>query len=446
MGNTKTFSMGGIHPDDKKLTADIIIESFPLVDKVYISMSQHIGAPSEPIVAVGDKVKVGQLIAKPSGFVSAAIHSSVSGTVSAIGPYKDIVGNLVNTITISVEGDVWDETINRSSQLNKDIKLSKEEILKTIADKGIVGLGGASFPTHIKLTPPPGKKAGCLIINCAECEPYITSDYRLMIEHSDEILVGASIMMKALGVDKCYLAIEDNKQSAIRVLSDKSIEYPNIKVVTLQKKYPQGGEKQLIDAVIGQKVPSKGLPIDTGAVVQNCATAFAVYEAVQKNKPLIDGVITITGDNLLNRKNLLVRVGTPIEKLIEYVGGIPDTVDKIISGGPMMGKAISNISAAVVKSSSSILMLAEEQTKRNEESNCIRCGKCIEVCPMGLEPYLLNKLSRNLDYVELENNKVYDCVECGSCMYTCPACIPLLDYIRISKSEVMKIMRSRPKK
>jgi len=442
----KTFRMGGVHPHDDKISKNATIEIFPPLDKAYISMSQHIGAPAKPIVKVGDYVKVGQLIGEKAGFISANIHSSVSGTVTAIKPYADLAGKMVNTIFIDVEGDEWEEKIDRSPELAKEIRFNKEEIIKRIEECGIVGMGGASFPTNVKLSPPPGKIAEFLIINGVECEPYLTSDYRMMMEYPDEILVGASILMKALDVKKGFIAIEENKREAIELLKSKQEDYPGIKIVPLKKKYPQGGEKQLIDAVVGRQVPSKGLPIDAGAVVQNCATAFAVYEAVQKHKPLFEGVITITGLHAPAQKNYKLRVGTPLEKVAEYAGGIPDSVAKLISGGPMMGKAIFNMSAASVKSSSSILMFTKEETIRKEESNCIRCGKCIEACPMGLEPYMLYKLAKTKDYDQLEKDLVYDCIECGCCLYTCPANIPLLDLIRVAKSDVMGIIKSRPKK
>ena len=408
-------------------------------------MSQHIGAPATPIVQKGDKVLTGQLIATSSGFISANIHSSVSGTVSAIEPYPDLAGNMVMHVIVDVEGDQWDESIDRSEEIVKDIKLTPQEILKRIADCGVIGMGGASFPTHVKLSPPPGKKAEILIINGVECEPYITSDYRIMVERPEEILIGARIMMKALGVSEGYIGIEVNKPKAIDVMKSFSASYPEIKVVPLKKKYPQGGEKQLIDAVTGRKVPSMGLPIDTGVVVQNCATALAVYEAVQKNKPLFEGVVTVTGDCTEQQRNFLLRVGTPIDALLNSVGRLPKDAAKLISGGPMMGKAVSNISAATVKSTSSLLVLTSEQTLRKEEGECIRCAKCAAACPMGLEPFLLNKLARAGRYADLERERVYDCIECGCCMYTCPANIPLLDYIRISKADVLKILRSRPK-
>lgn len=441
-----TFSMGGVHPDDNKISANCAIENFPILDRAYISMSQHLGAPSEPIVQKGDKVKVGDMIAKKTGFVSANIHSSVSGTVAGIEMIKDLAGNNVKAVVIDVEADEWNESIDRSDKIEREITLSPEAIISCIEDNGIVGLGGASFPTHIKLSPPPGKKAECIIINGAECEPYLTSDYRILLERTEEILIGATIMMKALGVTKGYIGIEDNKPQAIKKVASIISQYPEIKLVPLKKKYPQGGEKQLIDAIIHKKVPSMGLPIDTGAVVQNCGTALAVYEAVQKHKPLFEGIVTVTGKCYPQQRNFRLRVGTPISKLIDAIGGMPDAAAKVISGGPMMGKAIANINAPTVKSSSAILVLNKEETKRVEESNCIRCGKCIDACPMGLEPYLLNKLARLGKMDELETNKVYDCIECGCCMFTCPAHLYLLDYIRVAKSDVIKIMKSRPKK
>ena len=441
----KTFSIGGVHPCDSKISAGAAIENFPIPEVAYISMSQHLGAPAEPVVAAGDKVKTGQLIAKANGFISAPVHSSVSGTVKSIEMVKDLAGNLCKAVIIDVEGDEWMEEIDRSEDIVREIKLDQKEIIARIAECGIVGLGGATFPTNVKLSPPPGKKAEFLIINGAECEPYLTSDYRVMIEMPEQVLIGAAIMMKALGVTKGFVGIEENKPEAIRVLNGYSEKYPDIQIVPLKKKYPQGGEKQLIDAVVGRQVPSMGLPIDTGAVVQNVGTALAVYEAVQKNKPLFEGILTVTGECCPQQRNFKHRVGTPISKIIEAVGGVPEEAVKVISGGPMMGKAMCNIDAPTLKGSSSVLFLTEKQTKRKEEGNCIRCAKCVSVCPMGLEPYLLNKLGRAGRMDDLEANRVYDCIECGCCSFTCPAYIPLLDMIRLAKGQVMRIMRSRPK-
>ena len=442
----KTFRIGGVHPHDNKISAEAAIEVFPAIETAYVSMAQHLGAPATPVVAVGDKVLVGQVIAEPSGFISGYVHSPVSGTVKKIEPRADIAGNLVPHIEITVEGDEWMENIDRTPDIIREIPYTAEEIIAKVKNAGIVGLGGASFPTHVKLAPPKDKKAECLILNGTECEPYLTSDDRIMRERPEEILLGGVIMMKALGVTRGYVGIEENKPAAIASMTEAAKAYPQIEVVTLKKRYPQGGEKQLIDAVIRRQVPSGGLPIETGAVVQNVGTSLAVYEAVQKNKPLIDNVITVTGKCLPVQHNYKVRIGTPMSKILEVAGGVPEKAAKLISGGPMMGRAIANPDVATVKANGAILLLTEEETRRRPESNCIRCSKCASACPMGLEPWLLNKLGRAGLHAELEQERVYDCIECGCCSFTCPAGIPLLDVIRISKAEVMKIMRSRPKK
>ena len=409
----KTFRIGGVHPHDNKISAEAAIEIFPAIETAYVSMAQHLGAPATPVVAVGDHVKVGQVIAEPAGFISGFVHSPVSGTVKSIGPRADIAGNLVPHVEITVEGDEWMEDIDRSETVVKDIPFTPEEIIEKVKKAGVVGLGGASFPTHVKLAPPKDKKAECVILNGTECEP----------------------------------CIEENKPAAIASMTEAAREFPQIEVVVLKKRYPQGGEKQLIDAVIRRQVPSGALPIDTGAVVQNVGTSLAVYEAVQKNKPLIDNVITVTGGCLPVQHNYKVRIGTPMSKILEVAGGVPEKAAKVISGGPMMGRAIANLDAATVKANGAILVLTEAETRRKPESNCIRCAKCASACPMGLEPWLLNKLSRaGGRFDELEKERVFDCIECGCCSFTCPAQIPLVDMIRISKAEVMKIMRSRPKK
>ncbi len=451
----KTFSIGGVHPDDKKISAGCAIEVLPAPKTVYISMSQHLGAPATPTVSAGDKVKVGQVIGEPAGFISAFVHSSVSGTVKSVGPYKDLAGNAVTHVAIEVEGDEWMEGIDTSDTLVTEIPEDTEFIVDRIKGNGVVGLGGATFPTNVKLCPPPGKKADILILNGAECEPYLTSDYRIMIEKSRQIVVGAALMKHVLGVQHVVIGIEENKPEAIAKMKEAVLElsagssdYAGIEVMTLKKKYPQGGEKQLIDAVTHRQVKSMGLPIDVGAVVQNVATSLAVYEAVQKNKPLIDNTLTVTGECFPKQSNVLVRVGTPLSYIVDSLGGIPENAAKAISGGPMMGKAISNMDAATLKGTSSILFLTEEQTRRKEETNCIRCGKCVEACPMGLEPFLLNKLARNGMMDELEQNAIQDCIECGCCLYSCPANIPLLDVIRIAKGQVIRAIKSRtaPKK
>ncbi|MCR5351272.1 MAG: electron transport complex subunit RsxC [Bacteroidales bacterium] len=442
-----TFSMGGVHPHDSKYARERAIEELPLPQTVYVSMAQHLGAPAKPLVAVGDSVKVGQVIAEPGGFISAFVHSPVSGTVKAIAPRKDLAGNFVMHVEIAVEGDEWDPAIDRSQDLVTAIPEDKAQILDKIKAAGVVGLGGATFPAHVKLNPAPGKVAECLILNGAECEPFLTSDFRIMLERPKEIVIGAAIMQKVLGGCRCVIGIEENKPEAIASMSAavRELGYAGIEVQTLKKRYPQGGEKQLIDAVMRRQVKSGGLPIDVGAVVQNVGTSLAVYEAVQKNKPLITNVLTITGDNLPveRQHNYLFRIGMPLSWIVEQAGGVPESAAKLISGGPMMGKAIANLDATTVKGSSSVLYLSEGTTRRKQATSCIRCGKCADACPMGLEPFLLNRLYKAADLEGLEANAAQDCIECGCCLYSCPAYIPLLDNIRQAKGQVMGVIRGR---
>ncbi len=442
-----TFRIGGVHPDDAKVSRGCAIEVLPLPQTVYISMAQHLGAPAKPVVAVGDSVKAGQLIAEAGGFISANVHSSVSGKVKSIAPRKDIAGNNVLHVEITVEGDEWAEGIDLSDTLVTEIPGDRAAILDRIKACGVVGLGGATFPTHVKLNPAPGSVAECLIINGAECEPYLTSDFRIMLERPKEIVVGAAIMEKVLGDCRCVIGIEENKPEAIESMSKAVAElgYPGIEVLSLKKKYPQGGEKQLIDAVMRRQVKSGGLPISVGAVVQNVATSLAVYEAVQKNKPLVTNVMTITGDCLPVEKqhNYQFRIGMPLSYIAEYAGGVPEGAAKIISGGPMMGRAVANMDACTVKGSSSLLYLSEGATKRSEPGNCIRCGRCADACPMGLEPFFLYKLARVGDMDQLEANAVQDCISCGCCQFSCPAFLPLLDQINIAKGQVLGILKAR---
>ena len=446
----RTFSMGGVHPNDAKISRDCKIETLPTPPTVYIAVAQHIGAPAKPVVAVGDKVKAGQVIAEPGGFMSAYIHSSVSGTVKSIGPRKDLSGNNQMVVEIAVEGDEWMEGIDRTDTLITEIPQDPKAIIEKIKLGGVVGLGGATFPTHVKLSPPPGKKCEMLIINGCECEPFLTSDFRTLLEKGEQVVIGTAIIKKALGVDKATIAIEDNKPEAIehitKVVAEmkaKSSDYAGIEVLPLMKKYPEGGEKQLIDAVMHRQVESGGLPIDVGAVVDNVCTALAVYEAVQKNKPLVDNSVTVTGECFPHQANLLVRVGTPLSYIIDYLGGVPADAAKVISGGPMMGKAIANLDAATLKGTGGILFLTEKQTRRMPESSCIRCGKCADACPMGLEPFLLNRLYKAGNTEALEANAVQDCIMCGCCLYSCPAGIPLLDAISQARGQVMGIMKAR---
>ncbi len=443
MNMLKTFSKGGVHPPENKISAGKSIEILPLPQKVSIPVSQHIGAPANVLVAKGDKVKVGQVIAQSSGFVSANIHSSVSGTVESIDAVLDSSGYKRQAITITVEDDEWIESIDRSTELKKDIQLNAQDIIKRINESGIVGLGGATFPSHVKLSVPAGKKAEVLIINGVECEPYLTSDHRLMLEKGHEMMVGIQILMRALNVEKALIGIENNKPDAIKYLKSIAGEYKGVEVHGLKVKYPQGGEKQLIKALINREVPSGGLPIDIGAVVHNVGTAFAVYEAVQKNKPLFERVVTVTGKNLPKTANYIVRIGTSVAELIAAAGGLPDDTGKVVNGGPMMGKALTSTDVPVTKGTSGIIVFQSKESQRKTDSACIRCAKCVSVCPMGLEPYLLNRLSQRMMFENMEHEHVLDCMECGSCSFECPANLPLLDYIRLGKAEVNKIIRSR---
>ena len=439
----KTFPKGGIHPPENKLTASKPIVILPLPKSVTVPLSQHIGAPATPAVAKGDSVKTGQLIASANGFVSANIHSPVSGKVNKIEAVTDTTGYKQMAIVIDVEGDEWIEGIDRTPDLIKEVTLSREEIIERCCQAGLVGQGGATFPTSIKLTVPAGKKCDMLIINGVECEPYLTSDHRIMLEKGHEVLVGVTIMMKALGVSKAVIGIEANKPDAINHLTAISREFTGISVQPLKVKYPQGGEKQLIKACAGREVPSGGLPIDVGIVVQNVGTAFSVYEAVQKNKPLIERVVTVTGKSVREPGNFLVRIGSPVSALIEAVGGMPDDTGKIVNGGPMMGKAIAITDVPVTKGTSGIILFPEKESRRDEVQPCIRCGKCSSVCAMGLEPWLISAASEKGIYEKAEKERITDCMECGACAYTCPAKRPLLDYIRLGKATVIRMARER---
>lgn len=444
----KTFRLGGVHPHDYKISRDAAIRMFDVPGTVTIPLGQHIGAPATAVVKKGDKVLVGDVIGTATGFVSANIHSSVSGTVTSVDAVPD-GGNLRKpAVTIAVEGDEWNPSIDRSETLVRECTLEPKEIIAKIAAAGVVGLGGATFPTQVKLSVPPGKTAEMLIINGVECEPYLTADYRLMLERGEELLVGCEILMRALGVGKCYIGIENNKPEAIANLKAliSANGYEGIEVVPLKMKYPQGGEKQLIAAITRREVPSGALPIDVGAVVQNVGTTYAVYQAVQKNRPIVDRVVTVTGKLLSTPSNLLVRIGTPISALIEACGGMPADTGKVINGGPMMGRAMANIDAPVTKGTSGVLLMDEKSSVRGTEMPCISCAKCVEVCPMGLEPYLIYKLSKLGLYDRLERERTADCIECGCCSFTCPSNLPLLDYIRLGKAETMKLIRARQAK
>ena len=439
----KTFTMGGVHPPENKLAEKQAIERLDPPISVAIPLAQHLGVPAEPVVSRGDQVKTGQRIAKGEAFISAHIHSSVSGKVKKVDAVVDASGYRKKAIIIDVEGDEWEEGIDRDEGLQKQCDLDAKEIMKKVQEAGIVGMGGATFPSHVKLNVPKGKKAEYLIINGVECEPCLTADHRLMMEKGEEILVGIQLQMKALGVNQAIIGIEQNKPDAIQHLTKLAADYEGITVQALEVKYPQGAEKQLIKALINREVPSGKLPIEVGCVVHNVGTAFAVYEAVQKNKPLIERVVTVSGTSVKKPSNFMARIGTPVSALIEAAGGMPEDTGKVINGGPMMGKALNDLEVPVTKGTSGILIFTENESSRPPEQNCIRCARCLTICPMGLEPYLLAPLAEKQRLEECEDERIMDCMECGSCLYICPSAKPLLDHIRVGKTRVGKMIRER---
>lgn len=430
----RTFPKGGIHPPENKLTSSKPIKRLPVPKVVYVPISQHIGIPAEIIVDRKEKVEIGQVIAKSGGFVSSNIHSPVAGTVTKLDKIVDTRGYKQQCIVIRT--DQKDETNFQETDLPllKEISLQPEEILQRISDFGIVGLGGATFPAHVKLNIKGDKKLDCLIINGVECEPYLTADHRLMLEKGEEILVGIRILMRALHVDRAIIGIENNKRDAIENFKMLAVSDPGIQIAALQVKYPQGGEKQLVRALLKREVPKNGLPLDVGVVVHNVGTIFAIYQAVQHHRPLMERVVTVTGKKLENPSNFWVRIGTPISDLIDAVGGIPEDTRKIVSGGPMMGRALKNTDVPVTKGTSGILVIPADEASRGTPKNCIRCGECVDVCPMGLEPHLLMNLSEKGMYEKAAGEDIMTCIECGSCSYVCPSHRPLLDYIRFGKT------------
>ena len=435
----KTFPKGGIHPPENKITSTKSIKRMSVPKVVYVPISQHIGIPAEIIVDVKEQVEIGQVIAKSGGFVSSNIHSPVAGTITKLDKIIDTTGYKKQCIVIRT--DVKNEANFQDIEypLKKEIELEPKDILKKINDFGIVGLGGATFPAHVKLSVKEGTTLDHLVINGVECEPYLTADHRLMLEKAEEIIVGIKILMHALHIDKAIIGIENNKQDAIAIFKKLTSDEKGIKVAALQVKYPQGGEKQLVRALLNREVPKNGLPLDVGVIVHNVGTIYAIYEAIQHNKPLIERVVTVTGKKLENASNYWVKIGTPITDLVNEVGGLPEGTRKIVNGGPMMGKAIKNTDVPVTKGTSGILVISEDEASRGEQKNCIRCGECVEVCPMGLEPHLLMNFSEKGLFEKASDEDIMTCIECGSCSYVCPSHRPLLDYIRFGKNIVKKL-------
>lgn len=437
---------GGIHPPYRKeYTNNKPLEKAKDPKVVYISMQQHIGAPAKPIVKLGDVVCVGQKIGEMQGFVSANIHSSVSGTVIGI---KDIdVPGGVSTCVI-IEND-FKNAVHESVKPKGSLEsLTKEEIIESIKEAGIVGMGGATFPTHVKISPPPDKKIDFVILNGAECEPYLTADHRLMIENPEDVVFGLQVLMKALNVDKGYIGIEVNKPDAIEAITKVASKINNIEVVGLEVKYPQGAEKQLIYACTNREVPSGGLPMDAGAVVNNVGTAAQIAKTIKTGMPLVERITTITGNCIQEPKNLVTKVGTLFSEIIEECGGLKTDkkVGKIIMGGPMMGIAQYTTNIPTNKGTSGILCLDEAEATIPKPNNCLRCGKCLDVCPAFLQPLYISAYSLKGDFESSEKFRALDCIECGSCSFICPARRPLLQSIRVAKKEIIALKRKQSNK
>ena len=442
----KTFGKGGIHIPEYKLTAGSPIIDIPAPREVVVTFSQHIGAMAVCCVKPGEHVKRGQVIAQANGMVSANVHTPITGKVKTIGKWKTALGYTSDTVTIvaSDEDVAFDAENGFVGRTDEEVAaLSADEIKDIVAEAGIVGLGGATFPTKVKLAPPPGMKAEILILNGAECEPFLTNDHALMLSCPKEIIEGIKFLMRASGVKRAVIGIEDNKRDAIELLKNNLMGETEISVMPLKTKYPQGGEKQLIKAVTGREVPNGALPIAVGAIVQNVATAYAVYRAVKLGEPLISRIVTVTGKNVANPGNFKVYLGTPLKTVIDAAGGIPENTGKIVLGGPMMGRAIVSIDAPTIKGVSGVLMIPEDEAKRGKEEPCIRCAECVKACPMGLEPYLLMPLTENKEWDLLNAHNVRNCIECGCCAYSCPSNRPLLDFIRLGKFKVNEIARAK---
>ena len=435
---------GGVHPDDSKsLSANSRIKELDAPEIVRIPLSQHIGAPSKHVVKEGDYVKVGQMIGEAGGFVSAPIHSSVSGTVKRIDKFISAPFGIPAPM-IEIENDGKYKSIDFEeceNYLEEDPKV----LLKKIQNAGIVGMGGATFPTHVKLSPPPDFKIDTFIANGAECEPYLTADYRLMLEEPEKIIEGIKIVMRILGVEKSYIAIESNKPDCIKKMEELT-KSENIDVVELPKKYPMGAEKQLIYTITGREVPSGGLPMHVGCVVQNVGTLAAIYEAVRFGIPLIRRITSVTGEGIKKPSNFKVRIGTLTSYLIENAGGLKPGVMKIISGGPMMGFAQYTTEFPITKGSSGILALRENKVKITDYRACIKCGACVRACPMRLIPSKMSILIENNLFEEADRTDVLDCIECGSCAYVCPSHRPLVHFFRLGKAKAMEIRRAKQKK
>lgn len=428
---------GGVHPQDNKdLSRDKPIEPLPVPQRLVVPLSQHIGAPCEPVVSPGDSVKKGQKIGEAKGFVSVPVHAPTSGKVLKIGDFPHPLGKPLPAVEIESDGlDQWTDEVHGQEDF---ISLSPDDLRSIIREKGIVGMGGATFPTHVKLSPPEGKAIDTLIINGTECEPYLTADFRLMVEEPEKVIGGMRIMMAILGVERVFLAIEDNKPEAIDEMRKILGNEPYAAVVALEVKYPQGAEKQLIKTLVNREVPSSGgLPMDVGVLVQNVGTAASIDQAVRLGIPSIERVVSVTGEGIREPKNLRVRIGTSIGILLEACGGLTEGPGKLILGGPMMGISQYTTDVPVIKGTSGVVVLPPSQVHVEEAQTCIRCGTCVSVCPMNLLPNILGVFATQGLFEHAEKHYVLDCIECGSCGFACPARIPLVHLIRYAKAEVM---------
>ena len=443
--SSKTFH-GGVHPKEyKELTEHLKFEYFPLPDQIILPLSQHLGKEALLQVKKGDDVTAGQLVASAEGFISAPVHSSVAGKVMSVGKEQTSSGFPKNSIVIKRNGTIESESMTKEfllPSLNHEA-ITPDEIRERVALAGIVGQGGAAFPTSVKLSPPKDKIIDVVILNGCECEPYLTRDYRFMVERPDDLISGLKLIMKALDVKRGVIGIENNKPEAIELLSNKIKFEPGLEVVSLKTKYPQGAEKMLIKAVTGKEVPPGKLPMDVGAVIQNIGTAIAIHDAIVKGEVLITAALTVSGKGIKNPKNLIVPVGTSIQSVIDFCGGVTDDAVKIVVGGPMMGVAQFDLHAPVMKATSGILVLTKDEVAENPETPCLRCGQCVGACPLNLMPTKLARYSQLNRFEDAEEAGVTVCMECGTCAYTCPANIPLVQWIRLGKQRVLEMQKER---
>lgn len=433
----KTFRHGIYPHGHKESTEQLAIQRMPFCARYVLPINQHLGAPSVPIVSRGQKVERGQLLATPSGFMSTTLHSPVKGTVTAVAPRRHPNGQLIESIEI--EADPFDDQQIRHKPAIDPETLSIEHFIDHLQQAGLVGLGGAAFPTHVKFSMPEGKKIRHVLVNGAECEPFLTNDYRLMVEQADKLIRGAKIARNILGADTISIGIELNKTTAIKTLRKKIANNSRITVIPLRVKYPQGAEKMLIKAALGIEVPPNQLPRDVAVLVNNVGTLVAMADYFDRGLPLIERIVTVSGPGVARPANLIVPIGTPIREVLRFCGGLNQSTHEVVMGGPMMGISIADLDAPILKGSSGILAFTEKETRTPKEYPCIRCGRCLEVCPYFLNPSRLIRLAQARNYDALEDYHIMDCVECGSCTFTCPSGIPIVQRIKAAKSEIRHI-------